>query len=328
MQRNMTLGKRSITARLALQLPFLTTLLCVPPSPLPPPPLSFLLLSVLLSLLPTLNFVFPLKIVQVLINSLALLFLSLVHLLQFLDMLVEDLKSALALKQFEKARQLVSSTYIHTTIMCILPVRLSFNIYFSLYSIEITSFTFYDSHDLMHSPFPLSPFSPFSSLFLPLTKVRFLADLVNAKVVGSSSIMSLFDTFITVTYEPDIPQVVQTFIEWLHLSYDSHMTPMWHHVTFIWLIGPHVTLMWHHVTCMWLVTSYDSWPHVTLMWLLCDLMWHQWLPVASFVSQVRSDWYVYMILSALPWVSATHTHTHDVPCVCYWCVYVGVCVGG
>ena len=27
---------------------------------------------------------------------------------QFLDMLVEDLKSALALKQFEKARQLVS----------------------------------------------------------------------------------------------------------------------------------------------------------------------------------------------------------------------------
>jgi hypothetical protein len=30
---------------------------------------------------------------------------------------------------------------------------------------------------------------------------------VNAKVVASSSIMNLFDTFITVTYEPDIPQV-------------------------------------------------------------------------------------------------------------------------
>ena len=39
------------------------------------------------------------------------------------------------------------------------------------------------------------------------TQVRFLADLVNAKVVASSSIMSLFDTFITVTYEPDIPKV-------------------------------------------------------------------------------------------------------------------------
>ena len=39
------------------------------------------------------------------------------------------------------------------------------------------------------------------------TQVRFLADLVNAKVVASSSIMSLFDTFITVTYEPDIPRV-------------------------------------------------------------------------------------------------------------------------
>ena len=38
-------------------------------------------------------------------------------------------------------------------------------------------------------------------------KVRFLADLVNAKVVASSSIMTLFDTFITVTYEPDIPHV-------------------------------------------------------------------------------------------------------------------------
>ena len=37
--------------------------------------------------------------------------------------------------------------------------------------------------------------------------VRFLADLVNSKVVASGSIMSLFDTFITVTYEPDIPQV-------------------------------------------------------------------------------------------------------------------------
>ena len=40
-----------------------------------------------------------------------------------------------------------------------------------------------------------------------LMKVRFLADLVNAKVVASSSIMTLFDTFITVTYEPDIPHV-------------------------------------------------------------------------------------------------------------------------
>jgi len=37
--------------------------------------------------------------------------------------------------------------------------------------------------------------------------VRFLADLVNSKVVASASIMGLFDTFITVTYEPDIPQV-------------------------------------------------------------------------------------------------------------------------
>jgi len=37
--------------------------------------------------------------------------------------------------------------------------------------------------------------------------VRFLADLVNSKVVASASIMNLFDTFITVTYEPDIPQV-------------------------------------------------------------------------------------------------------------------------
>ena len=47
-------------------------------------------------------------------------------------------------------------------------------------------------------------FSWFPSLLL---QVRFLADLVNAKVVASSSIMNLFDTFITVTYEPDIPQV-------------------------------------------------------------------------------------------------------------------------
>ena len=44
-----------------------------------------------------------------------------------------------------------------------------------------------------------------------LMKVRFLADLVNAKVVASSSIMTLFDTFITVTYEPDIPHVSPSF---------------------------------------------------------------------------------------------------------------------
>ena len=44
-------------------------------------------------------------------------------------------------------------------------------------------------------------------ILLLCVKVRFLADLVNAKVVASSSIMTLFDTFITVTYEPDIPHV-------------------------------------------------------------------------------------------------------------------------
>lgn len=62
---------------------------------------------------------------------------------ELLDILVNDLKTALVMKQFNKSKQLV----------------------------------------------------------------RFLADLVNAKVVASSSIISLFDTFLTVTYEPDIPQV-------------------------------------------------------------------------------------------------------------------------
>ena len=251
------------------------------------------------------------------------------HLLQFLDMLVEDLKSALALKQFEKARQLVSSTYIHTTIMCILPVRLSFNIYFSLYSIEITSFTFYDSHDLMHSPFPLSPFSPFSSLFLPLTKVRFLADLVNAKVVGSSSIMSLFDTFITVTYEPDIPQVVQTFIEWLHLSYDSHMTPMWLSCDIMWLSYDSLDLMWLSCDIMWLAC--DSWHHMThdLMWLSCD----------SYVTSCDISGSLWLLLflrsdqiGMCTWSSplshglVLHTHTHTMFHVYVIDVCMSVCV--
>ena len=37
--------------------------------------------------------------------------------------------------------------------------------------------------------------------------MRFLADLVNTKVVASSSVISLFEAFVMVTYEPDIPQV-------------------------------------------------------------------------------------------------------------------------
>ena len=45
------------------------------------------------------------------------------------------------------------------------------------------------------------------NLHVSFAQVRFLADLVNAKVVTSSSIMSLFDTFLTITYEPGIPQV-------------------------------------------------------------------------------------------------------------------------
>lgn len=48
--------------------------------------------------------------------------------------------------------------------------------------------------------------------------VRFLADLVNAKVVASSSIMALFDTFITVTYEPDIPHIRSDWYVYLVLS--------------------------------------------------------------------------------------------------------------
>jgi nuclear cap-binding protein subunit 1 len=39
------------------------------------------------------------------------------------------------------------------------------------------------------------------------TLVRFLSDLMNAKVVPPSSIIALFDTFITVTYEPGISQL-------------------------------------------------------------------------------------------------------------------------
>lgn len=73
---------------------------------------------------------------------------------EFVDMIVEDLKSALALKQFSKARQLV----------------------------------------------------------------RFLADLVNAKVVASSSLMSLFDTLVTVVYEPNIPQVRSDWYVFVVLS--------------------------------------------------------------------------------------------------------------
>lgn len=69
--------------------------------------------------------------------------MTLLLLLQFVDMMVESLKENLALGNYEKVRKLV----------------------------------------------------------------RFLADLVNSKVVASASIMNLFDTFITVTYEPDIPQV-------------------------------------------------------------------------------------------------------------------------
>ena len=45
------------------------------------------------------------------------------------------------------------------------------------------------------------------TLTLVLSQVKFLADLVCVKVVTTSSIMSLFDTFLTITYEPGIPQV-------------------------------------------------------------------------------------------------------------------------
>ena len=75
-----------------------------------------------------------------------------------------------------------------------------------------------------------------------------MADLVNSKVVASSSIMNVFDTFATVTYEPNIPQV-----GWLVLSVShSHSNGM----------------------CVY----------------TCTLL------------QIRSDWYVYMVLSAIPWV--------------------------
>ena len=60
-------------------------------------------------------------------------------------------------------------------------------------------------------------------LHVMLVKVRFLADLVNAKVVASSSIMTLFDTFITVTYEPDIPHVSLSLSLFLSLLGIDHV---------------------------------------------------------------------------------------------------------
>jgi nuclear cap-binding protein subunit 1 len=73
---------------------------------------------------------------------------------EFLEILMEELRKALALQELEKARQLV----------------------------------------------------------------RFLADLVNAKVVASSSIMALFETFITVTYEPEIPHIRSDWYVYMILS--------------------------------------------------------------------------------------------------------------
>ena len=52
------------------------------------------------------------------------------------------------------------------------------------------------------------------SLVLCHSQVRFLADLVCVKVVTISSIMSLFDTFLTITYEPGIPQVRRIHTYW------------------------------------------------------------------------------------------------------------------
>ena len=64
------------------------------------------------------------------------------------------------------------------------------------------------------------------------SKVCFLADLVNSKVVASSSIMNVFDTFATVTYEPNIPQVGAdssvSFPFWWYFNADS-----------VWLVCVH-----------------------------------------------------------------------------------------
>lgn len=45
------------------------------------------------------------------------------------------------------------------------------------------------------------------------------------------------------------------------------------------------------------------------------------LPIFLSALQVRSDWYVYIVLSALPWVSQVimlHSHVHLLNDICYY----------
>jgi len=46
-----------------------------------------------------------------------------------------------------------------------------------------------------------------------LFQVRFLADLVNCRVIVAGSLLALFDNFVEVTLEDNIPQV--TVVAWI-----------------------------------------------------------------------------------------------------------------
>ena len=86
-----------------------------------------------------------------------------------------------------------------------------------------------------------------------ILQVRFLADLVNCHVVTINSLFLMFDTFVDVCLEDNVPQVRQ---------HNSQIT---------------------------MLLTYDEKCTDDTITRRCSL-------------QVRADWYVYAVLSSLPWV--------------------------
>lgn len=63
---------------------------------------------------------------------------------------------------------------------------------------------------------PVSTFCPISAQqdfnFVCLLQVRFLSDLVNCHVIAAPSMVAMFENFISVTQEEDVPQVALTLM--------------------------------------------------------------------------------------------------------------------
>lgn len=54
-------------------------------------------------------------------------------------------------------------------------------------------------------------------LFFSLLEVRFLSDLVNCHVIAAPSMVAMFENFVSVTQEEDVPQVSKRSVDFLGL---------------------------------------------------------------------------------------------------------------